>query len=187
MKQMLFPDPASNGPSNDTGDSRTWPRRWNNWSSRRSSTTSPQGQVHVPAGATQPPPHCPPPPPHCDTSHDFAVNGEADTSPLANPPSTSTTLHKPFRGQQSVKCGEKKKISFDLYFMSLIKGWHAVLLQWFELSLRHPSPRGTSGPRSTSPQQAWPSWHRQSLQFQFAAQPCELFLFNRHLNELPCV
>ena len=112
MKQMLFPDPASNGPSNDTGDSRTWPRRRNNWSSRRSSTTSPQGQVHVPAGTTQPPPpplpHCPPPPPHCDTSHDFAVNGEADTSPLANPPSTSTTLHKPFGGQSRLNSGEKE-------------------------------------------------------------------------------
>ena len=70
--------------------------------------------------------------------------------------------------------------------MSLIKGWHAVLLQRFELSLRHPSPSGTSGPRSTSPQQAWPSWHRQSLQFQLAAQPCKLFLFNRHFIDLPC-
>ena len=57
-----------------------------------------------------PPPHCPhcPPPPHCDASHDFAVNGEADTTPLANPPSTSTTLHKPFGGQSRLNSGEKE-------------------------------------------------------------------------------
>ena len=89
---LLFPDPTSNGPSNDTGDSRTWTRRWNCWSGRRASTAGPQGQVHVPAGHTHPPPvHCPhhhhllhppPPPPQCNApDNDFAQQSTGKLTP----------------------------------------------------------------------------------------------------------
>ena len=57
MKQ-LFPDPASDGSPDHTGDRGTRRSCGGCWSGGRSSTTSPQGQVHVPAGCTQPPhPH----------------------------------------------------------------------------------------------------------------------------------
>ena len=57
MKQ-LFPDPASDGSPDHTGDRGTWRSCGGCWSGGRSSTTSPQGQVHVPAGCPQPPhPH----------------------------------------------------------------------------------------------------------------------------------
>ena len=76
----LFPDPAADGPPNDTGDGRTWTWRGDNWSGGRSSTTGPQGQVYVPAGHTPQPPlvHFHPPPPHCTApAHDdFAVSSQ---------------------------------------------------------------------------------------------------------------
>ena len=109
MKQ-LFPDPASDGSPDHTGDRGTRRSCGGCWSGGRSSTTSPQGQVHVPAGCTQPPHHhlthisiihrCP----HLciATPHLIifvAVNRKADTTPPSIPPSASTTLHKPFGGR----------------------------------------------------------------------------------------
>ena len=109
MKQ-LFPDPASDGSPDHTGDRGTRRSCGGCWSGGRSSTTSPQGQVHVPAGCPQPPhPHLT----HISIIHrcpllciatpilsfSLAVNREADTTPPSIPPSASTTLHKPFGGR----------------------------------------------------------------------------------------